>query len=411
MIDGMFVAKGVSEVALTAVNLSFPVLAFLFAVSLMFAVGTSTVVGILLGKNQVEHASEIFTQNMVVQIVLAAVIVLLGMMNLDGLARFLGAKEPELFGYVREYLSWVIPFAGAFLLSYSFEILLKMDGYPKKATMIVITGAVLNCILDWLFVIVMKKGVAGAAFATGFSQLVVFLLYLHHFLGKKGVLYLKKFTPDLKVIVREMRNGLPSGLTELSSGVVTFIFNQVVLRYLNQDALVGYTIVAYVNSIVVLSATGIAQGSQPLISYYYGKGDSESCKKLLKYSLVAAGGLCIGSFLLLIPAAGAIVSVYVSRELWELREYAVQIFHIYTVSFLPVGFNIALGGYFTSVEQAASAFLISAGRGFVLIIATLVVFARFFGGDMIWWAPLASEMLCLALTLGLFARYRRRFEK
>ncbi len=405
MVDGMFVAKGVSEVALTAVNLSFPVLAFLFAVALMFAVGTSTVIGILLGKKKVERASEIFTQNIAVQLIIAVVFVFLGMTHLDEITRFLGAKDGILFQYVKEYLTWIIPFAAAFLLSYSLEILLKIDGYPRKATMIVVTGTVANCILDWLFVIVLQKGVAGAALATGLSQLAVFFLYLHHFLGKKGVLFIKKFKWEIHTIFREMRNGFSAGFTELSSGIVTFIFNQVILTYLNQDALVGYTIVAYVNSIVVLSATGIAQGSQPLISYYYGMGKLSNCKKLLKYSLTAAGGLCIGAFLLLFPAAQGIVSIYVSPELLELRQYSVEIFHIYTTSFFLVGFNVAVSGYFTSVERAVSALIISAGRGFVLLVGVLLFFANCFGGDMIWWSPLVSEGICFGLTLLLFVRY------
>ena len=407
MVDGMFVANGVSEIALTAVNLSFPFIASLFALSLMFAVGTSTIVAIFLGKKQVSQASEVFTQNIVLQVIISIILVAIAMPNLRELSLFLGAKEGVTLDYVVEYLTWIVPFSLAYLLSYSFEIILKTDGFPKKATLIVIIGALENCVLDWLFVMVFKKGVAGAAFATSISQISIIVLYVHHFLSGRGVLYFKKFRLSLRTIAREIRNGFSSGLTELSSGLVTFVFNQVILAFLNQEALVSYTIVSYVNSIVVLSATGIAQGSQPLISYYYGKGNMKNCRKLLKYCLVTAGVFCGLAFLLSYLAAGAIVSIYVGPELMELRQYSVNAFRTFIVSFLLVGFNIAISGYFTSVECAVSALVISAGRGCVLLIACLTAMAELFGGPGIWWSPTVSEGVCLLVTVGLFGRYVR----
>lgn len=408
MVDGMFVAKGVSEVALTAVNLAFPFIAGLFALSLLFAVGTSTVTAILLGEDRPDRASEVFTQNIVVQLVLAAVISAAVMANREAFARFLGAPDEQTTAYVVEYLTWIAPFSVGFLLSYSFEILLKTDGFPRKAAVAVTAGAVGNCFLDWLFVIVLDKGLAGAAFATSLSQLFVTVLYLHHFLSGKGVLRFRRFKLDLGLLWREVCNGFSSGVTELSSGLVTFVFNQVILAYLTKDALVSYTIVSYVNSIVVLSATGIAQGSQPLISYYYGQGNMKNCRKLLQYGLAAAGVFCTAAFVLCSLIAEGIVSIYVGPELPELREYSTGVFRTFIVSFLLVGYNVVFSGYFTSVEQPAKALLISLGRGFVLLAGSLTVLARLFGGEAIWWAPTLSESVCLVMTLALFAHYCRR---
>ena len=408
MVDGMFVAKGVSEIALTAVNISFPYIAFLFSLSLMFAVGTSTISAIYMGKGENHKASEVFTQNIVVQIILSIIIVVAIMMNLEKLALFLGAPDEETLNYVVHYLRFIVPFSLAFLLSYSFEILLKTDGFPKKAMVIVIVGAVENCILDWLFVMVLHKGVQGAAFATSISQVTIIFLYLHHFLSGKGVLRFVKFKFDLGLLGREIRNGFSSGITELSSGLVTFVFNQVILTYLTRDALVSYTVVSYVNSIVVLSATGIAQGSQPLISFYYGQKNLTNCKKLLKYNVLTAGIFCIAAFAIGMVIAGPLVGVYVRPELAELRTYSVMVFKTFIISFLLVGFNVAISGYFTSVEQAVPALIISAGRGFVTLIGSLLLLANIFGGDAIWWAPTVSEAICLVVSLVLFVVYCKK---
>lgn len=408
MVDGIFVAKGVNEIALTAVNLSFPFIAFIFSLSLLFAVGTSTIVAILLGKKQQKEACQVFTQNIVLQLIFAFLISLIVMLNREAFAVFLGAPNEQTVDYVVQYLTWIAPFSCVFLLSYSFEILLKTDGYPKKATIIVILGAVENCILDWLFVIVFRMGIQGAAFATSLSQATVIALYLHHFLSGKGVLSFRRFKPDFKIFLRQLRNGFSSGITEMSSGMVTFIFNQVILTYLNQDALISYTIIAYVNNLVVLSATGISQGAQPLISYFYGQRSLDQCRKLFRYSITAAGAFCIGSFAVCFPLARQIINLYIGPELQPLRDYSVNAFHIFTASFFMVGFNIAVSGYFTSVERALEALIISAGRGFVLMVGCLVVMAQIFGGPGIWWSPLLSETLCLVITGCLLILYCRK---
>ncbi len=407
MIDGIFVAKGVSETALTAVNISFPFVAALFSVSILFAVGTSTVVAILLGEKKEKKANEVFTQNIVVLIVLSAVVTAVVLMFLEPFARFLGATDSAL-PYVKEYIGTIAPFAVCFILSYSFEILIKTDGYPKLATIIVTAGAVANCILDYIFVMRLHWGVFGAAFATGLSQAFVIVFYLKHFLGKTGQLRFAKFRLDIPLIWRKFKNGLPSGVTEFSAGIIIFFFNQAILKYIGEDALVSYTIISYVNSIVVMSMAGVAQGSQPLISYYFGQKNMEKCRKLLRYAIMASIVISAVSFAACILGAEWIVALFVSPELTELRVYSVNVFRIFSISFLIAGFNVVVGGYFTAVEEPVSAIMISLGRGFVTLLLGLFILTAAVGGAGIWWAPTLSEIMCLMVTIGLFAAYKKR---
>lgn len=329
---------------------------------------------------------------------------------LDPFARFLGAKG-EALPYVKEYIGTIAPFAVCFILSYSFEILLKTDGYPKLATIIVTIGAVANCILDYVFVMHLHWGVFGAAFATGLSQALVILFYLKHFLGKKGQLKFAKFKLDIPLIWRKFKNGLPSGVTEFSAGIIIFFFNQAILRYIGQDALVSYTIISYVNSIVIMSMAGVAQGAQPLISYYFGQKNMEKCKKLLRYGIVASTVISIVSFAGCMLGTEWIVSLFVSPELTELRAYSIRVFRIFSISFLIAGFNVVIGGYFTAVEEPVSAIIISLGRGFATLLFSLLVLTAMFGGEGIWWAPTLSEVLCLGIMLVLFVRYQKKSRK
>lgn len=158
MVDGIFVAKGVSEIALTAVNIVMPYIMALYAISILFAVGTSTVVAIKLGEKDHEKANEVFTQNIVLLTILSIVITIGVMLNLRPIASFLGATDVNM-KYVLEYLGSIAPFSGLFILAYSFEMLIKTDGYPKMATAIVTVGSGVNVILDYFMVMRWHMGI------------------------------------------------------------------------------------------------------------------------------------------------------------------------------------------------------------------------------------------------------------
>lgn len=405
MVDGIFVAKGVSEVALTAVNISMPYIMGLYSISILFAVGTSTVVAIMLGEKNEKKANEVFTQNIVILTILSIIITIIVMLNLEAFARFLGATERNM-EYVMDYLGTIAPFSGLFILSYSFETLIKTDGFPKMATVIVTLGAATNVVLDYFMVMEWDMGIQGAALATGISHVLLIVLYLMHFLGKKGSIKFRKFKLDVPLVWREFKNGLPSGITELSTGLIIFLFNQAILKYLTEDALVSYTIISYVNSIIIMSMVGIAQGYQPLISYYYGQRRMERCRSLFRYGIVAVIVLSIVSTVGCLLGADKIVSLFVSPELTELREYSVATLSIFALSFLIAGYNIVIGGYFTAVEAPIRATLISLARSVVMLILSLGVMTFLFKGAGIWWSPLVAEGLSLILTVFLLFQYK-----
>lgn len=410
IVDGIFVARGVSEIALTAVNLSMPYSMTLFAIAILFAIGTSTVVAIQLGVKNREKANEAFTQNIVLLTVLSVIITVAAMLNLEKIAVFLGATDLNK-QYVMEYLRAIVPFSITFMLSYSFEMLIKTDGYPQRATVIVIVGSALNVVLDYLMVIVWNMGVSGAGIATGISNAVVIVFYLFHFCGKKGTIKFRKFKMDAALVWREFKNGLSSGITELSTGLTIFLFNQAIIRYLSEDALVSYTIISYVNSLAVVTMVGIAQGYQPLLSYYFGQERMDRCKKLRRYGIVAAF-LCSTIYTAgCILFAENIVGLFVKKEMVALTQYSVSVFRTFALSFLLVGYNVVLGGYFIAVEETFCATAISLSRSIVMLAASLFALTCYFQGAGIWWAPLLSEACTLVLTVLLLVQYRRRKER
>ena len=262
---------------------------------------------------------------------------------------------------------------------------------------------------DYIAIFHLNLGVLGAAVATGISQLVTCILYLIHFFSNKCTFHLRKFPLDLRLYALIIPIGLADGVTELCTGLMIFLFNHTVLRCIGTDGVVTYTVIAYVNTIVINLMVGISQGSQPLVSYHYGKSDYKSCRTLLRYGLTT---VCILSPLILIVLlifAPQIVHAYLSHATQSLVEYSIVAFRHYSISYLLVGFNVVIGGFMTALKQPVPALSISIGRGFVLQSIVLLALAITFGGDTLWYTPIFSEALCLCLSIAFLRHCSQKF--
>ena len=403
MVDGLLVSLGVNEYAMSAVNLAIPYTNALFSLAVMFAVGSSTIIAIFLAQNRKAEADGLFSQNFFLLLGVGVLISVVVLVFREQFAKLLGADEVTL-EYVKQYLLGLAPFSACFIISYNLEVLIKTDGYPKLAVITVTTGAVANCILDYIAIFWLDMGVFGAAVATGTSQLLTCVMYLAHFFGPKCTFRLKKFKFDPRIYKRLIPIGLSDGVTELCNGLMILIFNRTVQKYLGADGLVTYTVIAYMNTIVINLMMGISQGSQPLVSYRYGKCDNTSCKKLLGFGLKTAllfGAVCLGGLYLFAPQ---IVGAYLSEASPALVADSVVAFRQYSFSWLLVGFNVVIGGYLTALERPMPAIAISTGRGLIVQSVALVALAAVTRGTGLWFTPILSEVLVLAMAVVFLKR-------
>ena len=339
--------------------------------------------------------------------VIGLVITALVLIFLEPFAMLLGAKDVTL-EYTKDYLRGLAPFAVCFIVSYNMEILVKTDGRPTLAIVTVITGCLTNCVLDYVAIFLLDWGAWGAAFATGLSQLLTCVIYLTHFLGKRTTFHLVRFRPDWHIYRRLLPIGVSDGVTELCNGVMIFLFNRTILRCIGQDGLVSYTIIAYINTLILNIMLGVSQGSQPLVSYHYGQKDRGGCRRLLRYGLVTLVGmtiLCFGAVQLLAPQ---IVHAFLGDENPALNLSSVDALRRYGLCYLMVGFNVLMGGFLTAVERPRPAICISVGRGLALQAAALLLLAAVWGGSVIWFAPVISEALCLVMALVFMTRFWRK---
>lgn len=397
MVDGAFVSRGVGSEALAAVNISTPYINTLFALSVLLSTGASTIVSMTLGKGDNKKASEYFTLNTVLLAIISIFITVISLLNLENIALFLGATESTL-PLVKGYLGNIILFVGFYLVSYGLELLIKCDGYPHLSTIGVIIAAITNIVLDYIFVIQFKWGVEGAALATGIARILSVSFFISHFFRKRGKLRFCKFKFDFNFIKRIVFIGIPDSMTEASLAVVILLFNQSILRLIGESALVSYSVICYITTLVLTTMLGISQGLQPICSYYYGKEDDKSVLKLLDMSISYIKKSSIIAFLLVIIFANQIVAMFIDKSDMSLFLYTVKTLRISSVAYLIMGYNVIISGFCVATGKAIHASIVSLGRGLVVITLSLIIMTFIFGGSGIWMATFVSEAIVLAIS-------------
>ncbi len=410
MVDGLFVANFVGPSAMASVNIAMPTINLIFALSLMFSTGASTIIAINFGKENYKEANEIFTVNTLILIAISLIITVLGLLNLQSIARFLGATT-NTEQMVMDYLGIILLFAVFFIVSYQFEVLVKTDGSPRLATWGVISSALTNVVLDYIFIVNFGWGVKGAAFATGLSQVVSTVIFSIYFLSKNSKLsFIKTNFRLIKegLYKRIIALGISDSLTELSAGITVFVFNQTILKVIGEQGIVTYTIISYANLLVLMTMIGIAQGMQPLVSFYFGKGDIKTCNYFFKLASIMVGACIILIMYASIFETEFIISAFIGKEDIRLYDYSIKAFRLFSFSFIVVGFNILISGYFVAIEEAFKAIVISLSRGLFVLVAALLIMVSLFGENGIWVSTFVSEFIVLIISSIFYVSYRKK---
>ena len=388
IVDGIFVSKGVGELALAGVNIALPFINVLSGTAILLSMGTSTLCAFALGHGDHEKAEKIFTQTVVAIVAISAVITVAVSLFSEPLAVLLGAG-PQTVGYSAQYLHMVC------LFSDCLEVMVKVDGAPQLAMFGVGISFLINVGLDYLFIMVFHWGVWGAALATGLAQLGSLIFFLIYFLSGKSNLRFRRFRFRLKDFRRILPLGIADCSIELMLGFLTLLYNHVITQLLGESSLPIFAVIAYLSLVV--------QGMMPLVSLAVGENDRPSIRVYLRKALLSV--LVIGVLVELFcqAAPGTIVSLLLSGDS-ALFDETVSALRQYALSYLPAGLTIVLAGYFAALGKAGASALLSLGRGFLLLPAALMVLYLLGASAMIWTAALIGELLSLGLGLFLLRR-------
>ncbi|OFK81597.1 hypothetical protein HMPREF2800_07260 [Anaerosphaera sp. HMSC064C01] len=394
-------SKYVGVEALSAVNLSMPFINIVFALGIIAAVGSQTMCGVFIGRKNYMKANKIFSFNIKTVTIFSILLTVLFYFNMDTIARLLGATE-DLKPLVIDYLGYIVYFVPFLMISYNFEVMVKVDGFPRLAVATVITCGLSNVILDYVFVGLMGHGLAGAAVATGFSQVISTVVYIIHFtVGKSNLEFVEvKFSFDTLKSIFSL--GVGDFVSEVGIAMIVLFYNIFIIKFLGEKSIATFSVISYVNNLALTCFAGITQGTQPLLSYYYGKKDYDSLKKLFRLATAAifVTGVVFLAASQLFPERIFRIFLDVDKETLS---YSVESLRKFSISFMITGFNVLIAAVCVSFLKPKYSVTINILRSFVTIYLALFVLTML-EPTLIWFASALSEAVTLIFAYYFYRR-------
>lgn len=407
VVDGLFVSNFAGKTAFASINLVMPFVMILGGIGFMIGTGGTALVSKVLGEGKKEKANKIFTMMIIFTLLLGTLLSVIGVTSMPWVAKFLGATE-EMMADCVIYGRIVTGFTVTFMLQNVFQSFLIAAEKPKLGLLATVLAGIANMALDAIFIIVFKWGVAGAAIATGLSQCVGGIFPLIYFSRKNSsLLRLTKTKLEIKPILNACGNGSSELMSNISSSVVSMIYNFQLMKYVGEDGVSAYGVLMYVQFIFVAIYIGYAIGCAPITGYHFGARNHNELKNMLRKSsfLSAVSGVVLTILAIALSSPLAKLFVGYDKELYELTRHA---FRLFAYSFLLAGFNIFTSSFFTALNNGAVSAAISFMRTLIFQTSSVLILPIFLGVDGIWWAITVAEFFAFILSLiFLFAKRKK----
>ncbi len=408
MVDGVFVSRFVSTDALSALNIVYPVISVIMAVGIMFSAGGSAICAIKLGQGATQEAKEDFTAIAVVSFVIGVLLSLGYYLFHEPLIYALGSDE-ALFALCREYLIYNTYFLPFFISQVVFQFFLITAGHPNRALILTLIGGITNIILDYVFIVPLEMGLAGAAVATGLGSLFASIYGFFCFWPKKAASI--AFT-RLHIVPRTMLAACGNGSSEMVSniaGAITlFFFNITMMRLAGSDGVAAITIILYAQFLLGALYLGYSGGIAPLFGFNYGQKNKEKIRGLFRFSLrfiLISAGLVFAFSLVF---SDLIVSIFAPAGS-AVHPMGVRGLRIFSISFLFSGINIFASSLFTAFSNGKISALISFLRTFAFLLTSILLLPLWLGADGVFLAVPIAEGLTILVSVVLLRVYRTRY--
>lgn len=409
--DGIFVGKGIGSDALAAVNITAPLFMITAGIGLMFGVGSSVVASIHLSQGKRRVASINITQALVFSTLLILIMSALCFYYIEPLAKLLGSSD-RLLPLAVEYMAWYLPFLVFYEILNIGMFCIRLDGSPTYAMMCNAIAAILNIILDYIFIFEFGWGIMGAAFATSLGTVVGGLMTLIYLLKFSRSLHLCRIKLSIKSMMLTLRNvgymiklGSSAFISEASIACMMFLGNYVFIHYLGEDGVAAFSIACYFFPIIFMVYNAIAQSAQPIISYNFGAGQPDRVRKALHLAIRTALICGISFFIITVLCRQNIVSLFIDRS-YAAFDIAVNGIPYFGIGFIFFAFNMIGIGYYQSVERGQRAMIITLLRGVAFMLIGFLVLPKILGVPGIWLAVPFAELLTMLYIIGIYFKDR-----
>ena len=407
VVDGIFIGRYVGADGLAGINVAWPVIGSILGIGMLLGVGTGALASIRQGAKDNLAAKHILATGLILLLVLTPIV--------SGVLYFFSeyfliwqGAEGRVFDLGMQYLDILIGASVFTLGSIAMPFLLRNDDSPNIATLLMVIGAVINIALDYLMIAVWDWELTGAALATAIAQAVVTLLGLAYFFSNRAKLKLTVGDLRLKITVvpKIFAIGLPSFFMYAYGSVMVALHNNLFAQYGDVLIIGAYAILGYIITVYYLTAEGIANGMQPLVSYNHGADNQENIRKLLKVAMTTAivVGIAFVAVLNLFPRE--FVSVFNATDT-QLIENTVLGIRLHIFSLFLDGFLVVAAAYYQAVDKGSKALFVTIGNMLVQL-PFLYIMPMFFGVPGIWLAfPLSNIALSVVVIVILMRDLRR----
>jgi len=379
------------------------------AFGMLIGAGSAARISITLGENNREKAEKILANAFTLTLIISGTVVILSYIFMSDLLRLFGGTEKTI-RYAEDFMRIIIPGGIFSALSFGFNNIMRASGYPKKAMYTMIICAVLNAVLDPVFIFWFHWGIQGAAMATNISYIVGTVWVLSHFMKKDSNLRFKRknFRLEKDIVLSIISIGLSPFSMQLAASFVIILVNATLIHYGGDLAIGAFGIINSINTLIVMVIIGLNQGTQPIIGYNFGAKLYDRMFKTLKYAVIIATGLTTIGFITgtFIPAFMA--SMF-TRDT-ELQSIATKALRISVIMFPIIGFQIVVTNFFQSIGKARISIFLSLTRQFLFLVPCLLILPPIYGLTGAWSAMPVSDGFSTIISMITIFYYIRKFK-
>lgn len=404
--DTYFVSKGLGTQGLAALNLAIPIYNMIHGCGLMLGMGGATKYSVYRAQED-RRGEKMFANTLGILAVFGGVFMATGLCFAGELASLFGGE-----GAVREmaetYLQVMLLFSPAYLLNDVLICFIRNDGNPRLSMISMLVGSFTNIVLDYVFIFPMHMGMFGAVLATGCAPFAGMAVSLVHFVRGKNQFYWIGMLPEFRLSWDTVVLGIPSLVTEISSGIVIIVFNILILGIAGNVGVAAYGVVANISLVVVAVFTGVAQGMQPIVSRTQGKGEMEGARRVLRYGVVTVLAISFLVYALVFFGTDYMVSVFNSEKNLAMASMAGLGLRLYFAGISFMGINIVLSMYFAASERVLPAQAVSLLRGIVLVLPMAFALSFLAGIVGVWLAVPATELMVTVIGVWLYHNWSNK---
>lgn len=401
IVDRIFVGRGVGALAISGIAITFPAIIIFMAFAMLVGIGATSVISIRLGEKNIKEAEETLGNALTLAIIISLVITAIFYAFLDPILIAFGGSG-EVFQYAKDF-SQIMLIGGVFqMVSFTMNNIIRGEGNPKMAMTTMIIGAVLNMILNPIFIFGLHWGISGSAWATVISQFVSTVWVLVYFFGKKSHVHFHIGNLKLKknIVQKIFSIGVSPFTMQIGASIVIIIFNKSLEHYGGDMAIASMAVCNAVAMFIVMPIFGINQGIQPIIGYNFGAKLYHRVKKVFELAVSASTIICTIGFVVVMLYSEGIVGFF-SKGDKELIDVGAKALKIYLLLLPVIGYQIVTAAYFQSVGKPKKAMIMTVTRQIIFLIPAILILPNFFQLDGIWIAVPVSDGAAAILS-GIF---------